>query len=165
MQKTEVNGTPVLTAKGIFASTETGQVAKQLYEEGILKTVSVGFKVLERDQKDTSVITKAELLELSFVPVPCHQDAVSTLDKELVKKGMEMGIIKEAEEEEKPTDSERLEKIEESLTKLLDIVSDITGKVAEKEETEEEKKQKDLEKALKAVATIAASSVNKYFKK
>ena len=40
------------------------------------------------------------MLELSFVPVPCHQDALSTLDKELVKKGFDIGILKQEESKE-----------------------------------------------------------------
>lgn len=62
-------------ARGVFARTEEGQKARQLYEDGILKTVSVGFIPKERNG---NVITKAELLELSFVPVPSNPDAVDT---------------------------------------------------------------------------------------
>lgn len=60
-------------ARGVFARTEEGQKARQLYEDGILKTVSVGFIPKEREG---NVITKAELLELSFVPVPSNPEAL-----------------------------------------------------------------------------------------
>lgn len=60
-------------AKGVFARTEEGQKARVLYEDGILKTVSVGFMVKNRDG---NTITSAELLELSFVPVPSNPDAI-----------------------------------------------------------------------------------------
>lgn len=63
-----------IIVKGIFANTEYGQQARQLYEDGILKTVSVGFIPRERT---ANVITKAELLELSFVSVPSNPDATS----------------------------------------------------------------------------------------
>jgi len=59
-------------AKGVFARTEEGQKARLLYDDGILKTVSVGFIVKERNG---NIITKAELLELSFVPVPSNPEA------------------------------------------------------------------------------------------
>ena len=61
-----------LIVKGVFAKTEEGQKARQLYDDGILRAVSVGFIQLERDG---NIITKAELLELSFVAVPCNADA------------------------------------------------------------------------------------------
>jgi HK97 family phage prohead protease len=60
--------------KGVFADTETGQAARKLYEDGILKAVSVGFMVKERTE---NIITKAELLELSFVSVPANPEALA----------------------------------------------------------------------------------------
>jgi len=63
-----------LIVKGVFANTPEGQKVRQLYDDGILRTVSVGFIPMERDG---NVITKAELLELSFVPVPCNPEALS----------------------------------------------------------------------------------------
>lgn len=62
-----------VVAKGVFARTEEGQKARMLYEDGILRTVSVGFIPKERNG---NVITKAELLELSFVPVPSNPEAL-----------------------------------------------------------------------------------------
>lgn len=61
-------------AKGTFANTEFAQEVKQLYDDGFLKSVSVGFIVRERNGP---IITKAELLELSFVTVPSNPDALS----------------------------------------------------------------------------------------
>lgn len=69
-----------LIIKGRFASEEANpfaQQVKRLYEEGIQKAVSVGFIPLERDEADSSKITKAELLELSFVPVPANPNALA----------------------------------------------------------------------------------------
>lgn len=63
-----------LIAEGYFASTESAQEVRKLYDEGILVAVSVGFMPMERNG---NVITKAQLLEISFVPVPCNADAVS----------------------------------------------------------------------------------------
>jgi HK97 family phage prohead protease len=62
-------------AKGVFARTDEGQKARTLYEDGILKTVSVGFIVKNRE---SNIITEAELLELSFVPVPSNPEALDT---------------------------------------------------------------------------------------
>lgn len=60
---------------GVFANTPAGQAVRKLYEDGIVRTVSVGFIPLEFDK---NTITKAELLEISFVPVPANPNALST---------------------------------------------------------------------------------------
>jgi HK97 family phage prohead protease len=76
--------------RGVFASAEANPLAQQvrkLYEEGILKAVSIGFIPLEYNGNQ---ITKSELLELSFVPVPANPEALSVLS--LVK---ERGLEKE----------------------------------------------------------------------
>lgn len=76
--------------RGVFASAEANPLAQQvrkLYEEGILKAVSIGFIPKEYNGNQ---ITKSELLELSFVPVPANPEALSVLN--LVK---ERGLQKE----------------------------------------------------------------------
>lgn len=76
--------------RGVFASAEANPLAQQvrkLYEEGILKAVSIGFIPLEYNGNQ---ITKSELLELSFVPVPANPEALSILN--MVK---ERGVEKE----------------------------------------------------------------------
>lgn len=95
--------------KGVFANTESGQLARQLYDDGILKAVSVGFIPLMREG---NVITEAELLELSFVSVPANPDAITLakffkLEKHLTLKS-ENGINKE--KEAKALESETAEK-------------------------------------------------------
>jgi HK97 family phage prohead protease len=66
-----------------FASTEKGKEIKTLFDEGHLKTFSVGFMVKERDEKDPSIITKALLLEVSAVPIPANPKAKLTSSKQL----------------------------------------------------------------------------------
>jgi len=61
-----------LMVRGVFANTDEGQKARKLYDDGILRACSVGFIPVTRDG---SVITSAELLEVSFVPVPCNPNA------------------------------------------------------------------------------------------
>jgi HK97 family phage prohead protease len=101
-----------LVAKGKFAPTEEGQEKRKLYEQGFLKATSVGFIEKEREG---NLITKAELLEFSFVSVPANPYALSLAIKtersidELVTKGI--FTIKEVEEEaepivEEPTETE-----------------------------------------------------------
>lgn len=89
-----------LVMNGRFASGEANPMAdnvRMLYEDGILKTVSVGFIPKERNG---NIITKAELLEVSFVPVPANPEALSlalakglTIEKSLVE------LITKAEKE------------------------------------------------------------------
>jgi HK97 family phage prohead protease len=65
-----------LEAEFEFAPAEGNPKAQQikvLYDEGYLNAVSVGF--IPKDRKG-NVILKAELLEISFVPVPANQEAL-----------------------------------------------------------------------------------------
>lgn len=78
-----VNGN--LTAKGRFASAEANPFAQQvrrLYDAGLLRATSVGFIPL---QMDGNVITQAELLEFSFVPVPANPFALSLREAEAMQ--------------------------------------------------------------------------------
>jgi hypothetical protein len=79
---TEKDGVPALGARGVFLSAEINPYAQQvrkLYEFGLSKgagvgcTTSVGFIPKEFDENARNTITKAELLEFSFVPIPANQ--------------------------------------------------------------------------------------------
>lgn len=88
-----------VVARGVFAKSEFAQEVRSLYDDGFLKTVSVGFIPYERNG---AVITKAELLELSFVSVPANPDAldrIKSFEKKFLK--IEKEEIKDAQEEEK----------------------------------------------------------------
>lgn len=125
-----------LIVEGIFAWTEKAQMLRKLYDEGIINTVSVGFIPKERDANNPSVITKSELLEVSFVPVPANPNALS-IQKEMVDKMIEIGILKtEGEEQETPeTETPEIKSVETLLgeiTAKLDALPDIiASKVVE----------------------------------
>lgn len=68
-------------ARGVFARTDEAQKLRQLYDDGFLKTVSVGFIAKERDGNK---ITSQELLELSFVPVPSNPTALDARSKKAI---------------------------------------------------------------------------------
>ena len=93
-----------MVAKGKFAPTAFAQEIRQLYDAGIIKATSVGFIEKEREG---NLITKAELLEFSFVSVPANPYALSlAMEKELsidglVTKGF-MHVEKDAEEAAEP---------------------------------------------------------------
>jgi HK97 family phage prohead protease len=116
-----VNGK--LVAKGRFAPAEANPFAQQvrkLYDLKIVRTTSVGFIPSEQTG---NTITRAELLEFSFVPVPANPYALSLRQVKELGINTEMlsmkGIaIKEVEEEPKvegdePKEDETVEKPEE----------------------------------------------------
>lgn len=97
-----VEGTSVI-AKGVFARSEFAQEVRALYDDGFVKTVSVGFIPHERNG---AVITKAELLELSFVSVPANPDALDRL-KSFESKYMNVEVkVDEPAEEKTPIEPE-----------------------------------------------------------
>jgi len=66
-----------LEAEIVFADADANpkaQQVKKLIDEGILNAVSVGFIPKERNG---NIITRAELLEISIVPVPANQEALT----------------------------------------------------------------------------------------
>ena len=75
-------------------SNPLGVLLADLYDEGMVKTVSVGFIPKQRQEDNRRIITSAELLELSFVAVPCNPEALSLDQKELMQKGIEAGLLK-----------------------------------------------------------------------
>lgn len=79
-----------------------GKLLGDLYEEGMVKTVSVWFIPKGRDEGNKRIITNAELLELSFVAVPCNPNALSLDQKSLLES---FGLI-EKEEVWSPSSSE-----------------------------------------------------------
>jgi len=77
-----------LEADFVFAGHQKAQDVKKLVDDGVLNAVSVGFIPKERNG---NIITRAELLEISIVPVPANQEAI-LLSKEisdLIKKDVE----------------------------------------------------------------------------
>lgn len=124
----------------VFSKTNPlGILARDLYNEGILKAVSVWFISKQRDEENRDIITIKELLELSFVAVPCNPNAISLDWKwlELYKKWVEAGLI----QEEKKTMEQRLENIEkimEETSKFIKTLAD--DKALEKNQSESLKK-------------------------
>lgn len=89
-----------------------------LYDEWMVKTVSVWFIPKNRDESNKRIITESELLELSFVAVPCNPNALSLDQKQLLE---ENWMIDEVKEEQNEEDSETSNK--EILSTLNDIKS------------------------------------------
>jgi HK97 family phage prohead protease len=89
--------------EGPFAPSERGQEARRNYDAGFLNTVSVGFIP---KQRQGNVITKSELLELSFVPVPANANAVAQRAIEEMTVKM---LKKDGEPAPEPVDDEPVE--------------------------------------------------------
>lgn len=137
-----------LIVEWIFAWTKSWQQLRQLYEEWILKTVSVWFIVKERDANDKKIITKAELLELSFVPVPCNPNALS-LSKEILDWMIEKWMIKEIETDEN-SNGEEIEP-----DKVSDVMDhEILETENEQNENNQESLENDEEKTIKEVQEV-----------
>lgn len=99
-----------LIVEGKFAGHEKAQTVRQLYEQGVMRAVSVGF-IPRKMQQNT--ITQAELLEVSFVSVPANPNALSTSQQlgydvgELVSKGiLSMRAAEPVEQDEPTSDSD-----------------------------------------------------------
>lgn len=103
---------PVLKFKGVISTaTEWGRAAKQLMEEGILNSFSVGFRALEMDGTE---ITKAELYEISLVSVPANPEARLLAAKSLEKAGFEKNIIDEFTDDRDKVIAELKEQVEKA---------------------------------------------------
>jgi hypothetical protein len=105
-----------LIAKGRFAPMDANPFAQQirkLYDAKILRATSVGFIVKE---SNGAIITKAELLEFSFVPVPANPYALSMRQVSemgvdlamLSTKGLEITVKEEETPAEEPKKEEEV---------------------------------------------------------
>lgn len=95
--------------------TEEAKIIKQMYEEGWLKTFSVGFRPLEFEKISSDIefpprykYTKQELVEISAVSIPALPSA-RVID-EAGKKGFNMMILKSLlPSEKKPEEEKKVE--------------------------------------------------------
>lgn len=128
--------------KGVFSKTNPlGKLARDLYNEGMLKTVSVGFIPKNRSEQDRRIIEEAELLELSFVAVPSNRDALS-LDGKLIDEAIQKGLIKEEEPEtvkDIPETKEiTLKDLYHEVQELKNLMQELADGKAEAKQQEEE---------------------------
>lgn len=126
-----------LVAKGRFAPEDANPLAqhvRRLYDLKIVRAASVGFIPREFDPNNASIITKAELLEFSLVPVPANPNALSLMKAQainveaLYQKGI---LIKQEDEEKKPEDETATEdkETEEKSVKAGRVLSDKNRKL------------------------------------
>lgn len=113
----KATGKPKMMFKGFISNaTDYGRAAKQLMEEGILNSFSVGFRPLEIDG---NTITKSELYEISLVSVPANPDARLVAAKSLQKAGFDEEVI----DKFVPSDpNEKIAALEKQVAALTDQV-------------------------------------------
>jgi len=173
---TEYRGMKALGAKGVFLPAEVNPLAQQvrkLYEFGLSKgvgvgcTTSVGFIPRQRDESDYSVITRAELLEFSFVPVPANQGVGAAegraltiaeakdigLDMaELTVKGLEFSEPEEAADPETTESDETTEESTETDEKSVEETKPIKKQLLQSIAEEHARHTGEIEKAVDAFA-------------
>lgn len=79
-----------LYAKAQISNSKTEKISavRDLIDEGILKSFSVGFKPGESTKEgDVRRVKKQELLEISVVPIPMHQDSTFSLSAKTLSDG------------------------------------------------------------------------------
>lgn len=92
----------VLKIKGSFTSLPEGQKVRTLLKEGHIARMSVTFMDAERSTKDgVPHITRAELLNAAFVPIPSNREAAVLVAKAFAP----------SEEQVKATKADRLQSI------------------------------------------------------
>jgi HK97 family phage prohead protease len=116
-----------LEAEMVFADEEgnpKAQQVKKLVDDGILNAVSVGFIPKERNG---NIITRAELLEISIVPVPANQEALALAYKDMdlaVKKDIEDVLATEVEVKAEPIVEKSGRILSKENRKSLEIARD-----------------------------------------
>jgi HK97 family phage prohead protease len=135
-----------LTFKAIFSQkTQKAIEAYELVKEGILSAFSVGFIAREFDPKDQNIITKAELLEISLVPVPANPEAI-VMAKGFKENEIAKFIVKNFDLEEKKEE----EKEEEESKKEPEEIQD-NASVVEEPDKDGEESVKALDIDLKVI--------------
>lgn len=132
-------------AQGKFASQEANpkaQMVRRLYDEKIIQSVSVGFIIKGRDPTDDSIITSAELIELSFVPIPANPDAVDII-KALGGKDL-ASMVRKDTDQDTTTDYDKADE----------------DKGDEKDTTDTEKTMKEVIETLKTLGTTVQGLVD-----
>ena len=133
-----------LVAKGRFAPTEFAQEIRALYEAKILRTASVGFIPKEFNGP---IITKAELLEWSIVPVPANPMALS-LAKELNLDAavlMQKGLFVKSDEAAPAEEPQRPQETTPQEPKQEETETVETGEATETEKKPEGADVEDIE--------------------
>lgn len=150
-----------LMINGIFAPTPFAQQLKQLAETGFLNALSVGF--INKEQKE-NVLTKNELLEVSFVSIPANANALllnycEKHELDLVIKAIQNKLTKKDFAGMTAKDTKEAEKAEESQ----ELKPQATEKGAVQDELDEEAAWEAKYQNMDSVYDIISAFYNVYF--
>lgn len=112
----KASGNTKLMFKGMISTaTDYGRAAKQLMDEGILNTFSVGFRI---NEMDGNTITKAELHEISLVSVPANPEARRLAYKSLHDSGFDEDVINKFAVEPIDDRDEQIKELQDTVAKM-----------------------------------------------
>lgn len=86
--------------EGLFVRARISETIPEVFKQikaGILKTFSIGFRLLDWEYKsemDIFLLTEIEMYELSVVSVPCNQDSLFDLSKSSDRAGLRDALQK-----------------------------------------------------------------------
>ena len=160
-----------VTEKGLYVKAEVladSEVGK-LVAAGILKTFSIGFRLLDWDYNptiDAWVIKKVELMEISIVALPANTEAMFDVSKQLGDIGKDfINSVKEKRTMNKENKSlwskffgsKNEEEVKEDMKGVSEEVTNLKGQVdtLTTEKTDLENKVKDLEKQIEESKELA----------
>lgn len=132
----------------VFANNELWSMVWDLYAEWFLSTVSLGYDVLRRDDKDPRMYLESELYEISFVAIPANVNArkMDSVQLEKFNKLKDAWLIVEQEEEIVEVKEDKMTLIEQKLDLILDMLSKKEDNVEVKvEEIIEDKEIEEVE--------------------
>lgn len=145
-----------------FAETKHGNEWFYLYSNGYMNGSSIGFNPIEYKPNDKGGydFTKWELLELSLVTVPCNQNAIQRMKKELKEGKITEAMYKELANLGNFNNNEEdvLNMNKEELQKLVDdSVNNAVKSLKEQHEAELNEKVKEIEKLQGELAEVTKS--------
>ena len=138
-----------LTFEVVFHTiTEQARQIGEMYKQKIMRAFSVGFIPLKIDENNYHIIEKAELLEISAVPVPANAEALSLSIKSITpeeKAKVDNWVKGVSEDEPKKEDEEKIESIDEEKEETTEEKEEEKGdgKVDEQKEPEEKEPEKE----------------------
>jgi HK97 family phage prohead protease len=140
----------VLKIKGTYSSIPRAQELRTLVREGHIRKMSVTFMGAQRDEQDgVPHITKAELLNAAFVPIPSNREAAVLVAKAFAPT-----------EGEKASEDELVALIDSRIAKALGAVADAVVYAPQSPEPAAASAETDPETAAPAVKSPVTGSAH-----
>lgn len=151
-----------LIAEGKFAPEEANpfaQKVRKLYDLGMINTTSVGFIPKEFNMEKDGVISKSELLEFSFVPVPANPFALR-LDQ-IKELGLDLEMLKTKGMEFKINEPESIKfSVEEEIKSLHNKIDSIIIALRDSKELSDGKKSEEPDPNKRSASSNEIKEIN-----